>query len=97
MAIATATTLDVYAGGELLFASVSFKLEPRERMTLSGRNGAGKSTLLRSWSLDGRTGRRTMAGCAVRTRSRPTSTRPGRASTGSARPGASPSTTTVRH
>jgi ATP-binding cassette, subfamily F, member 3 len=47
MAIATATTLDVYAGGELLFAGVSFKLEPRERMTLSGRNGAGKSTLLR--------------------------------------------------
>src|SRR5262249_53396621 len=29
------------------FADVSFKLEPRERMTLSGRNGAGKSTLLR--------------------------------------------------
>ncbi len=34
-------------GGQLLFAGVSFKLEPRERMTLSGRNGAGKSTLLR--------------------------------------------------
>jgi ATP-binding cassette subfamily F protein 3 len=47
MAIATATSIDVYAGGELLFADVSFKLEPRERMTLSGRNGAGKSTLLR--------------------------------------------------
>jgi ATP-binding cassette subfamily F protein 3 len=47
MAIATATTIDAYAGGELLFAGVSFKLEPRERMTLSGRNGAGKSTLLR--------------------------------------------------
>jgi ATP-binding cassette, subfamily F, member 3 len=47
MAIATATTIDVYAGGALLFADVSFKLEPRERMTLSGRNGAGKSTLLR--------------------------------------------------
>ena len=47
MAIATATTIDVYVGGELLFADVSFKLEPRERMTLSGRNGAGKSTLLR--------------------------------------------------
>jgi len=47
MAIATATTLDVHMGGELLFADVSFKLEPRERMTLSGRNGAGKSTLLR--------------------------------------------------
>ena len=47
MATATATSIDVYAGGELLFADVSFKLEPRERMTLSGRNGAGKSTLLR--------------------------------------------------
>ena len=47
MAIATATSLDVHMGGELLFEEVSFKLEPRERMTLSGRNGAGKSTLLR--------------------------------------------------
>jgi ATP-binding cassette subfamily F protein 3 len=47
MAIATATSLDVHVGGKLLFADVSFKLEPRERMTLSGRNGAGKSTLLR--------------------------------------------------
>jgi ATP-binding cassette subfamily F protein 3 len=48
MAIATATAIDLYAGGELLFADVSFKLELRERMTLSGRNGAGKSTLLRA-------------------------------------------------
>ncbi len=47
MAIATATSVDMHMGGELLFAGVSFKLEPRERMTLSGRNGAGKSTLLR--------------------------------------------------
>src|SRR6201746_2774412 len=47
MAIATATSIDLYAGGKLLFEEVSFKLEPRERMTLSGRNGAGKSTLLR--------------------------------------------------
>jgi ATP-binding cassette subfamily F protein 3 len=47
MAIATATSLDVHVGGKLLFEDVSFKLEPRERMTLSGRNGAGKSTLLR--------------------------------------------------
>jgi ATP-binding cassette subfamily F protein 3 len=47
MAIATATSLDVHVGGKLLFSDVSFKLEPRERMTLSGRNGAGKSTLLR--------------------------------------------------
>src|SRR6476469_8584096 len=47
MAIATATSIDVHVGGKLLFEDVSFKLEPRERMTLSGRNGAGKSTLLR--------------------------------------------------
>ncbi len=47
MAIATATSIDAYAGGGRLFADVSFKLELRERMTLSGRNGAGKSTLLR--------------------------------------------------
>ena len=47
MAIATATSLDVHVGGKLLFEDVSFKLEPGERMTLSGRNGAGKSTLLR--------------------------------------------------
>jgi ATP-binding cassette subfamily F protein 3 len=47
MAIATATSLQIHVGGKLLFDDVSFKLEPRERMTLSGRNGAGKSTLLR--------------------------------------------------
>ncbi len=47
MAIATATTLEMHLGGKLLFEDVSFKLELRERMTLSGRNGAGKSTLLR--------------------------------------------------
>jgi len=47
MAIATATSLGVHVGGRLLFEDVSFKLELRERMTLSGRNGAGKSTLLR--------------------------------------------------
>jgi len=47
MAVATATSIEMHMGGELLFEGVSFKLEPRERMTLSGRNGAGKSTLLR--------------------------------------------------
>jgi ATP-binding cassette, subfamily F, member 3 len=47
MAIATATTVGVQMGGRPLFEDASFKLELRERMTLSGRNGAGKSTLLR--------------------------------------------------
>src|SRR5215210_1230094 len=47
MAIATATSLGVHVGGRPLFAGVSFKLEPGDRMTLSGRNGAGKTTLLR--------------------------------------------------
>ena len=43
-------------GGKLLFGDVSFKLEPRERMTLSGRNGAGKSTLLRMLARRARAG-----------------------------------------
>ncbi len=47
MAIASASNLEVHAGPKRLFSEVSFKLEPGERMTLSGRNGAGKSTLLR--------------------------------------------------
>ncbi len=47
VAVAIASALDVYVGGKPLFADASFKLEPGERMTLSGRNGAGKSTLLR--------------------------------------------------
>ncbi len=47
MAIAIASALGIHVGGRPLFADVSFKLEPRERMTLSGRNGVGKSTLLR--------------------------------------------------
>jgi ATP-binding cassette subfamily F protein 3 len=33
--------------GEPLLRGISFKLERRDRMTLSGRNGAGKTTLLR--------------------------------------------------
>ena len=33
--------------GEPLLRGVSFKLERRERLTLSGRNGSGKTTLLR--------------------------------------------------
>ncbi len=47
MAIAIASNLGIHVGGEPLFEDVSFKLEPRDRMTLAGRNGAGKSTLLR--------------------------------------------------
>ncbi|MGI8727579.1 MAG: ribosomal protection-like ABC-F family protein [Solirubrobacterales bacterium] len=47
MAIAIASNLAKDMGGEPLFGDVSFKLEPRDRMTLAGRNGAGKSTLLR--------------------------------------------------
>jgi len=47
MAVAIASNLGIHVGGNPLFADVSFKLERRERMTLSGRNGAGKSTLLR--------------------------------------------------
>ena len=47
MAVAIASQLGIHVGGRPLFADVSFKLEPRERMTLAGRNGAGKSTLLR--------------------------------------------------
>ena len=47
MAIAIASNLGIHVGGKPLFDDVSFKLEARERMTLSGRNGAGKSTLLR--------------------------------------------------
>ena len=47
MAVAIASNLGVHVGGRPLFADVSFKLEPRDRMTLAGRNGAGKTTLLR--------------------------------------------------
>jgi ATP-binding cassette, subfamily F, member 3 len=36
--------------GEPLLRGVSFQLERRDRMTLSGRNGAGKTTLLRMLS-----------------------------------------------
>jgi ATP-binding cassette, subfamily F, member 3 len=47
MAVAIASNLGIHVGGRPLFDGVSFKLERRDRMTLSGRNGAGKSTLLR--------------------------------------------------
>ncbi len=57
MAIVTASNLTKTIGARTLFSGVSFKLEPGDRMALSGRNGSGKTTLLRTLvgelSLDG--------------------------------------------
>src|SRR5450432_282607 len=47
MAVVIASDLKKDIAGEPLLEGVSFKLERRDRMTLSGRNGAGKTTLLR--------------------------------------------------
>src|SRR5205085_256679 len=47
MAVVIASDLGKDMAGEPLLCDVSFKLERRDRMTLSGRNGAGKTTLLR--------------------------------------------------
>src|SRR3954466_8017110 len=47
MAVAIASDLGKDIAGEPLLRGVSFKLERRERLTLSGRNGTGKTTLLR--------------------------------------------------
>jgi ATP-binding cassette, subfamily F, member 3 len=47
MAVVIASDLKKDIAGEPLLTGVSFKLERRDRMTLSGRNGAGKTTLLR--------------------------------------------------
>src|SRR4051812_23908706 len=47
MAVCIVSDLAKDMAGDPLFTSVSFKLERRDRMTLSGRNGAGKTTLLR--------------------------------------------------
>src|SRR5215211_6508208 len=47
MAVVTATNLRKELAGNLLFEGVSFKLERRDRLSLSCPNGAGKTTLLR--------------------------------------------------
>ena len=47
MAVLIASDLGKDIVGEPLLRGVSFKLERRDRMTLSGRNGTGKTTLLR--------------------------------------------------
>jgi len=47
MAVVIASALDKDMAGTPLLRGVSFKLERRDRMTLSGRNGSGKTTLMR--------------------------------------------------
>ena len=47
MAVVIASDLGKDISGEPLLRGISFKLEGRDRMTLSGRNGSGKTTLLR--------------------------------------------------
>jgi len=47
MAVVIASDLGKDIAGEPLLRGIAFKLERRDRMTLSGRNGAGKTTLLR--------------------------------------------------
>jgi ATP-binding cassette, subfamily F, member 3 len=54
MSVVLASDLAKDMVGEPLLRNVSFKLERRERLTLSGRNGSGKTTLLRM--LSGETG-----------------------------------------
>ena len=50
MAVVIASDLGKDIAGEPLLRGISFKLERRDRMALSGRNGAGKTTLLRMLS-----------------------------------------------
>jgi ATP-binding cassette subfamily F protein 3 len=50
MAVAIASDLAKDMAGEPLLRGVSFRLERRDRLTLSGRNGSGKTTLLRMLS-----------------------------------------------
>jgi ATP-binding cassette, subfamily F, member 3 len=47
MAVIIASDLSKDISGEPLLRGISFKLERRDRMSLSGRNGSGKTTLLR--------------------------------------------------
>jgi ATP-binding cassette subfamily F protein 3 len=50
MAVVIASDLAKDMAGEPLLRNISFKLERRDRLTLSGRNGSGKTTLLRMLS-----------------------------------------------
>src|SRR5262245_34761556 len=50
MAVVIASDLAKDMAGEPLLRGVSFKLERKDRLTLSGRNGSGKTTLLRMLS-----------------------------------------------
>jgi ATP-binding cassette subfamily F protein 3 len=50
MAVVIANNLRKEIAGSLLFDGVSFKVERRDRLSLSGPNGAGKTTLLRMLS-----------------------------------------------
>src|SRR5215211_3266045 len=47
MAVCIGSDLSKDMAGEPLLRGVSFKVERRDRLTLSGRNGTGKTTLLR--------------------------------------------------
>src|SRR3954467_12092127 len=47
MAVVIASNLRKELAGDLLFDGVSFKVERRDRVALSGPHGAGKTTLLR--------------------------------------------------
>src|SRR5438874_13521950 len=47
MAVVIASNLRKELAGSVLFDGVSFKVERRDRLSLSGPNGAGKTTLLR--------------------------------------------------
>ena len=47
MSVAIASGLGKHVAGKPLLHGVSFKVERRERLALSGRNGSGKTTLLR--------------------------------------------------